>query len=125
VLSTKVYLESSVLPIKPELKTLFPTLLANGAEGMPQLFLKVDNEKGKILKSESPLKVSLLLPITCSDRLRAFRWLSRRWTQRSDGAIRHDQETSSRLLTFRLFKRTFWNIFKPLHGNQSRLHEPF
>ena len=90
MLSTKVYLESSVLPIKPELKELFPTLLANGAEGMPQLFLKVDKEKGKILKSESPLKVSLLFPLTCSDWLRAFRRLGRRWTQRSDGSIRHD-----------------------------------
>ena len=58
VLSTKIVLEPSVLPIKDELKNLFPTLLANGAEGMPQLFLKVDNEKGKILKSEAPLKVS-------------------------------------------------------------------
>lgn len=28
---------------------------------MPQLFLKVDNEKGKILKSESPLKIGCVL----------------------------------------------------------------
>ena len=87
MLSTKVFLEASVLPIKPELTALFPTLLSNGAEGMPQLFLKVDNEKGKILKSESPLKVSQLSSLIDLDWLRAFRRSGRRWTQRGDGSL--------------------------------------
>jgi hypothetical protein len=80
-------MEPSILPIKPELKDLFPTLLANGAEGMPQLFIKVDNEKGKILKSESPLKVKFQQFLTLSGRLCALRRAGRRWTQRSDGSL--------------------------------------
>ena len=48
-----------MLPIKPELQSLFPTLLAKGVEGMPQLSLKVNEQSGSILKSERPLRVSL------------------------------------------------------------------
>jgi hypothetical protein len=59
VSTTKITLERSVLPIRSELQELFPTLLGKGAEGMPQLELKVDNEHGQILKSDRPLNVSL------------------------------------------------------------------
>lgn len=51
-------LKKTSLPIKDELKQMFPTLLASGAEGMQQLEIVVDNENGKILRSEQPLKVS-------------------------------------------------------------------
>ena len=56
--ATKIVFERSELPIKDELTALFPTLLKDGAAGMPQLELKVDNEKGSILQSETPLRVS-------------------------------------------------------------------
>ena len=55
--ATKIAFERSTLPINKDLEQLFPTLLSNGAEGMPQLFLKVDNENGTILQSDKPLKV--------------------------------------------------------------------
>jgi hypothetical protein len=57
VQATKIAFERSVLPINKDLEQLFPTLLSKGAEGMPQLFLKVDNENGTFLKSDKPLKV--------------------------------------------------------------------
>lgn len=60
VTETKLYMEKTVLPIKDELYQLFPTLLANGAESMAQIVLKVDNEKGTVLQSEKPLRVSHL-----------------------------------------------------------------
>jgi hypothetical protein len=50
--------ERSELPIKEELTALFPTLLKDGAAGMPQLNIKVDNENGSLLKSDKPLMVS-------------------------------------------------------------------
>ena len=60
VQNTKVSLSRSVLPIRDELTQLFPTLLANGAEGMQQLELVVDPENGSILKSDTPMRVSLV-----------------------------------------------------------------
>ena len=48
------------MPIKDELQALFPTLLAGGAEGMQQLEIKVDAENGKILRSDTPVRVSLI-----------------------------------------------------------------
>ena len=36
---------------------MFPTLLADGAEGMQQLEIVVDPQNGKILRSETPLRV--------------------------------------------------------------------
>ena len=38
---------------------MFPTLLADGAEGMQQLEIVVDPQNGKILRSETPLRVRL------------------------------------------------------------------
>jgi hypothetical protein len=70
VTSTKILFEKSTLHIKDELTKLFPTLLAAGAEGMPQLFLKVDNENGQSLKSDTPLRVSIS-PIN-SSKLRSL-----------------------------------------------------
>jgi hypothetical protein len=58
VQNTKVSLKRSSLPIKDELKQMFPTLLAGGSEGMQQLEIVVDPEGGKILRSETPLRVS-------------------------------------------------------------------
>ena len=58
VQNTKVSLRKSPLPIKDELKELFPTLLASGAEGMQQFEVVVDSENGNILKSDAPLRVS-------------------------------------------------------------------
>lgn len=58
VTSTKISFERLASPFKDGLKELFPTLLKDGAEGMPQLFLKVDNENGTILKVDKPLRVS-------------------------------------------------------------------
>ena len=58
VQNTKVTLKRSALPIKDALKQLFPTLLADGAEGMQQLEIVVDPENGSILRSETPLRVS-------------------------------------------------------------------
>ena len=55
--NTKVSLKKSSIPIRDELFSLFPTLLANGADGMQQLQIVVDNENGNILRSEQPLKV--------------------------------------------------------------------
>lgn len=60
VLNTKISLIKSTLPIKDELKPIFPTLLAGGAEGMPNIEVIVDNENGKLLKSQKPLRVSNL-----------------------------------------------------------------
>jgi len=51
VTTTKILFERSMLPIEKELTKLFPVLLNKGAEGMPQLFLKVDNENGETLQS--------------------------------------------------------------------------
>lgn len=57
--NTKVSLKKSPLPIRDELKDLFPTLLASGAEGMQQFEVVVDPENGNILHSEKPLRVSI------------------------------------------------------------------
>jgi len=59
VQNTKVSLKRTSLPIKEALKQMFPTLLADGAEGMQQLEFVVDPEHGSILRSETPLRVSL------------------------------------------------------------------
>jgi hypothetical protein len=59
VSKTKISLVKTKLPIKDELLPIFPTLLANGAEGMPNIEVVVDNLNGTLLKSEKPLKVSL------------------------------------------------------------------
>jgi len=59
VSNTKISLVKTKLPIKDELLAIFPTLLAKGAEGMPNIEVVVDNENGTLLKSEKPLKVSL------------------------------------------------------------------
>ena len=40
---------------------MFPTLLSGGSEGMQQLEIVVDPENGKILRSETPLRVSFAL----------------------------------------------------------------
>ena len=58
VLNTKVSLKRTTLQINDELTELFPTLLANGAEGMPMLDIKVDPEGGSILSSQQPVRVS-------------------------------------------------------------------
>ena len=58
VLNTKISLVRTTLPIKAELMPIFPTLLANGAEGMPNIEIVVDNEKGTVLKSDKALRVS-------------------------------------------------------------------
>ena len=63
VKNTKVSLQRSLLPIRDELTELFPTLLAQGAEGMQQLEIKVDPANGSILQSETPLRVSALLAV--------------------------------------------------------------
>jgi hypothetical protein len=55
--NTKISLERTTLEIKEELTPIFPNLLANGAEGMQQLSIKVDNENGQVLKSDKPLRV--------------------------------------------------------------------
>jgi DUF438 domain-containing protein len=46
------------LPIKEELMKIFPTLLKNGAEGMPNIEIVVDDKSGEALESEKPLRVS-------------------------------------------------------------------
>jgi hypothetical protein len=51
----------TTLPIKDELKGIFPTLLQGGAEGMPNIEIVVDNETGSLLESERPLKVSVVV----------------------------------------------------------------
>ena len=56
--NTKVSLVRTPLPIKDELKQMFPTLLAEGSEGMQQLEIKVDPQNGQILQSDAPLRVS-------------------------------------------------------------------
>jgi hypothetical protein len=56
--NTKISLVRSTLPIKDELKSVFPTLLSGGAEGMPNLEVVVDSENGQILRSDKPLRVS-------------------------------------------------------------------
>jgi hypothetical protein len=43
---TKIIFQQTTLPVSEEIKSLFPTLLRNGAEGMPHISLKVDKEKG-------------------------------------------------------------------------------
>ena len=48
---------------------MFPTLLADGAEGMQQLEIVVDPQNGKILRSETPLRVSLNHQLTDRDFL--------------------------------------------------------
>ena len=58
VLNTKISLIRTTLPIKAELMPIFPTLLANGAEGMPNIEIVVDNENGTVLKSDKALRVS-------------------------------------------------------------------
>lgn len=58
VLNTKISLVRTILPIKAELMPIFPTLLANGAEGMPNIEIVVDNENGTVLKSDKALRVS-------------------------------------------------------------------
>ena len=58
VQNTKVSLKRTSLPIKEELKEMFPTLLALGSEGMQQLEIQVDPVGGSILRSETPLRVS-------------------------------------------------------------------
>ena len=58
VQNTKVSLKRTSLPIKEELKEMFPTLLASGSEGMQQLEIQVDPVGGSILRSETPLRVS-------------------------------------------------------------------
>ena len=72
VQNTKVSLVRSSLPIKDELKQLFPTLLADGADGMQQLEIKVDPAGGKILKSDTPLRVS----IQASHKIKSEMWLA-------------------------------------------------
>ena len=57
VLNTKISLTRTTLPIKQELMNVFPTLLKDGAEGMPNIEIKVDNENGTVLKSDRPLRV--------------------------------------------------------------------
>jgi hypothetical protein len=52
VLNTKISFVRTTLPIKAELVPIFPTLLANGAEGMPNIEIVVDTESGTILKSD-------------------------------------------------------------------------
>lgn len=59
VANTKIRLVKTVLPVKDELKPIFPTLLKDGAEGMPNIEVVVDNENGTLLKSERPLRVSV------------------------------------------------------------------
>jgi hypothetical protein len=59
VTKTKIRLVKTTLPIRDELKPIFPTLLAGGAEGMPNIEIVVDDENGTLLKSEKPLKVCL------------------------------------------------------------------
>ena len=51
VARTKVSLVKSSLPIKDELKNLFPTLLTPDADGnvMQQLEIKVDSKNGSIM----------------------------------------------------------------------------
>lgn len=61
VANTKVSLRKSLLPIKDSLKQMFPTLLANGAEGMQQLEIVVDPQNGKILRSDQPLRLGCVL----------------------------------------------------------------
>lgn len=58
VANTKISLVRKQLPIKDELKQMFPTLLAGGSEGMQQLEINVD-PNGNVLKSDTPLRVSL------------------------------------------------------------------
>lgn len=76
------------MPIKAGLQELFPTLLAKGAAGMPQLTLKVDNANGTLLRCEKPLRVSkrygakLIVGGLCF-----VGWPGCRWTQRGDGSF--------------------------------------
>jgi len=56
--NTKISFVRSTLPINDELKSVFPTLLSGGAEGMPNFEIVVDSEKGQILSSDKPLRVS-------------------------------------------------------------------
>lgn len=55
---TKIRLVRSTLPIKQELKPIFPTLLQDGEEGMPNIEVVVDNEYGAPIQSQVPLRVS-------------------------------------------------------------------
>jgi len=84
--NTKVVLERTLLPIKDELKPLFPTLLASGAEGMQQLSIKVDNVNGTLLKSDTPLIVSALA-VDSVDWMRALRRTGCWWTQCDHGPL--------------------------------------
>lgn len=61
VQNTKVSLKRSMLPIRDELTQMFPTLLADGANGMQQLEIVIDNENGSILKSDTPVRIGCVL----------------------------------------------------------------
>lgn len=61
VANTKVSLKKSALPIKDELTVMFPTLLANGSDGMQQLQIVVDPENGELLQSAKPLRIGCVL----------------------------------------------------------------
>jgi len=71
--NTKVTLVKNELPIKDELKAMFPTMLAGGSKGMQQIEIRAD-EAGSPLKSEAPLRVSQLFYLwtTNEDLIFAF-----------------------------------------------------
>jgi len=58
--NTKVTLVKNELPIKDELKAMFPTMLAGGSKGMQQIEIRAD-EAGSPLKSEAPLRIGCVL----------------------------------------------------------------
>ena len=97
VSSTKIVFERSELPIQDSLIELFPTLLKDGAAGMPQLELKVDNQNGTILKSEKPLKVSSQIDYyIIAGWLRTLWWPGCWRSQCRNGTFRYDQESAPR-----------------------------
>jgi len=49
--TNKIRFVKSALPVREELKPIFPTLLKDGAEGMPNIEIVVDNELGAVLES--------------------------------------------------------------------------
>ena len=77
--NTKVVFKRSPLPIKDELKQMFPTLLSGGSEGMQQLEICVDNENGSILRSQQPLRVSFLFIETRNSSMQFGDVISQIW----------------------------------------------
>lgn len=60
-MDNKIRLVKSILPIREELIPIFPTLLKDGAEGMPNYDIVVDNENGTPLVSDTPLRIGCVL----------------------------------------------------------------